>query len=247
MVARLRRARPPKATFLCIYRDAYLATTLEMVRAAEAARWDIRLWAVDEPSPELARHTVGHGPGARPVLLNRLADGVDANRWLVIRDDDTQFIYPWTVATFLTVCDRLGFDLAQPAQIWNSYLSFEFLSQGSVFARDTTFVEGGPIFAVSPRIRPKIVPFPETTEKGWGTDIAWSDYIAEGYRFGVVDAMPFEHLSPIGSAYDRGPELERTETIMAERGLTYLTDVMQNLAIHRWLPFRGDRSVRIPP
>jgi hypothetical protein len=151
------------------------------------------------------------------------------------------------VATFLTVCDRLGFDLAQPAQIWNSYLSFEFLSQGSVFARDTTFVEGGPIFAVSPRIRPKIVPFPETTEKGWGTDIAWSDYIAEGYRFGVVDAMPFEHLSPIGSAYDRGPELERTEAIMAERGLTYLTDVMQNLAIHRWLPFRGDRSVRIPP
>jgi hypothetical protein len=245
MVARLRRARPPMATLLCIYRDAYLATTLEMVRAAEAARWDIRLWAIDEPPSELARHTVGQGPGGRPFLQNCLAAGVDANHWLVIADDDIQFVYPWTVATFLTVSD--GFDLAQPAHIWHSYHWADFNSQHArVLARDTTYVENGPIVAVSPRLRPRILPFPESTHMGYGTDVYWSDFVTEGYRLGIIDAIPIEHLQSTAVAYDDGPELEQAKAILAERGLTDMAEIMQNLATHRWFPFRGDRSARTP-
>jgi hypothetical protein len=248
MVARLRRARTPKAALICIYRDFYKTTTLQLVRAAEGAGWEIRLWAVDGPDPDMARYTVGQGPGSRPLLLNNLFAGVDPASWLVICDDDTQFVYPWSVATFLTVCARFGFDLAQPAHAWNSYLWSEFhVQRPGLIARDTNFVEAGPIVAVSPRIRPLVTPFPTTTEKGWGTDITWSDHLADGYRLGMVDGIAFEHLLQVATDYDRGPEDDWVDVVLAERGLTSVRDLMTTRAEYRWLPFRTLRSVGKPP
>jgi len=239
IAARLRRDRPPRATLLCIYREPYRAIVLEMVRRAEASRWGIRLWALDETDSELAGHTVGHGPGGRFALLNRLAEGVDERDWLVISDDDTQIVYPWTLSTFLTICGRLSYDLAQPAHIWNSYHWTKFNEQHpGVLARDTTYVETGPVLAVSPRLRPRIMPFPESTHMGWGTDIFWSDFVAEGYRLGIVDAVPLEHLAPGGVVYDIGPEMQWNNALLAERGLTAITQLMETLHTHRWFPFR---------
>lgn len=233
---------------MCIYRGAYRAIVLEMVRRAETSRWGIRLWALDEPDPELAGHTIGQGPGGRFALLNRLANGVDARDWLVIADDDTQIVHPWNLSTFLTICGRFGYDLAQPAHIWNSYHWTNFNEQHpGVLARDTTYVETGPILAVSPRLRPRIMPFPESTRMGWGTDILWSDFLVEGYRLGIVDAVPLEHLAPTAGIYDVGPEVERNDALLAERGLTAITQLMKTLATHRWLPFLNVRSVAQPP
>jgi hypothetical protein len=244
MVARLRRARPPQATLLCIYRDKYRVNTIEMVGRAEASGWAVRLWALDEPAPELAGRGVGQGAGGRFAILNRLAAGVDEHDWLVISDDDALIVPPWTLATFLTVCDRLGFDLAQPAHVPGSYHAFEFLGQhAGVLARDTTFVESGPIVAISPSLRPRIVPFLQSTEMGWGADILWTDLIADGYRLGVVDGIPLRHLAQMGSNYDIGPEMARIQMLLADRGLTFMGELMHTRHTYRWLPFRRVRSV----
>jgi hypothetical protein len=247
IAARLRRARPPAATFLCIYREPNLATTLEMVGQAEASGWDIRLWALGEVHPDLARHTVGHGPGGRFELFNRLAEGVPERQWLAIADDDSRIAWPWTLATFLTVCARFGFDLAQPAQVWYSFHWSSFNEQHhGVIARETTYVESGPILAISPRLRPRIMPFPEDTTMGYGEDLNWTDFVAEGYRLGVVDGVPLEHLNPVAALYDTGPERVRGEAILAEHGLDHITQVMHTLRRFRWLPVRNVRSVMRP-
>ena len=91
------------------------------------------------------------------------------------------------------------------------------------------------------------MPFPESTQMGWGTDVSWSDFVVAGYRFGIVDAIPMEHLAPGGALYDFGPEVERTNALLAERGLAHMGQLMHTLGRHRWLPFLNVRSVAKPP
>jgi hypothetical protein len=202
---------------------------------------------LEEPHPDLAGHTVGHGPGGRFALLNRLGAEVDPREWLVIADDDCRIAWPWTLATFVTVCARIGFDLAQPAHTPTSHHWTAFNEQHpSVMARETTYVETGPMIAVSPRLRPRIMPFPEDTEMGWGTDVLWNEYVAEGYRLGIVDGVPLEHLAPGGALYDNGPENERANRLLAERGYTYMGELMHEVSRFRWVPFGNDGAVMEP-
>ena len=217
IAGRLRRARPPMATLLCVYRPEHLALVRVKVDQALASRWHVRLWALHETDPSVADHTCGSGPGARFALLNRLATDLPADHWLVVADDDTRIAYPWTLATFLTVCARMGFDLAQPAHHPDSSHGHEFNVQQHGLARETTFVETGPLLAVSPRLRPWIVPFPEGTRMGWYADIEWTDLAAMGYRLGIVDGVPLEHLAHGGSAYDQAEEFKWMERAQRER------------------------------
>jgi hypothetical protein len=232
------------ATLLCIYRDEHRVSTLDMVRRAEACGWAIRLWALGETDPALARHTVGEGPGGRFALLNQLAEGVDPRHWLAISDDDARIAYPWSLATFLIVCARIGFDLAQPAHAPDSPHAHSFNGQQWGLARDTTFVETGPILAVSPRLRPRAVPFPAGTPMGWYADVEWTDLVAEGYRLGIVDAVPLEHLAPAGDRYDHQEEWVHLEAALRARGIPRIPLIMHTVRRHRWLPLRDARSAR---
>jgi hypothetical protein len=244
IAGRLRRARPPMATLLCIYRAPHRELTLEKVRQAEASGWDIRLWALDEVDPALARYTAGAGPGARFALLNRLAEGVDPRHWLAICDDDTRIAYPWTISTFLTVCARVGFDLAQPAHAPDSLHAHPFTEQQWGLARDTTYVETGPILAMSPRLRRRALPFPVGTQMGWYADVEWTDLVAEGYRLGIVDAVPLEHMALPGATYDQEEEHAWLDAALQERGVPRVSLIMHTVRLHRWLPLRNARSVQ---
>jgi hypothetical protein len=245
--ARLRRARPPEATFVCIYREQNFGLVLALLAQAEASRWAVRLWALDEVHPELARHTVGRGPAGRFELWNRLVEGVPGRHWVVIADDDCRIAWPWTLATFLTVCRLFGFDLAQPAHVWSSHHWTLFNEQKpGTMARDVTYVESGPIVAISPRLRPRMLPIPISTRMGGGEDVLWTDFVGQGYRLGIADGVPLEHLAPMGLTYDTGPEYARCDAILAERGLHHIFDVMATLAWHRWLPFRRRSAAKAP-
>ena len=65
--------KPPSATLVCVYRRQNLNNVLHLVGEAKRMAMHVRLWALDDPAPELARLTVGSGPGSRFQLLNRLA------------------------------------------------------------------------------------------------------------------------------------------------------------------------------
>ena len=224
----------PDTVLLCVYRYANAANVCRLADQVGAAGGTSLLWALDRRHPSLSADTVGEGPGSRFALLNRLARAVPPDQWLLVADDDVRF-GRGGVRTFLHLCQRLGFDLAQPAHaLRGSHLYFWITRRhfGRV-ARETTFVEIGPVVAVSPQGRTAVTPFPEEG-MGWGTELLWNDLQRAGLRLGVVDATPMRHLSPVGAGYDRSAEESRVQTMLTERGLERLDDIQQNVkSFHR--------------
>jgi hypothetical protein len=119
-----------------------------------------------------------------------------------VSDDDLRFV-KGDVVRLVTLCDRAGFDLAQPARAFGTQRSHEITAAvPRSRARATTFVESGPLFVVGPRCRDRILPLPEQRGMGWGVEIDWHDLRADGCRLGIVDATPVEHLGDWGEDYD---------------------------------------------
>lgn len=189
-----------------------MGATRRLVEEALRSGLSVRLWALDEPVPELARWTVGAGAGDRPALLNALvAAGGSDDGWTVLADDDVR-LRPGGLATLLAVARRAGFDLAQPGHGATSHLSHLFLrASPGVIARRTTFVEIGPVVAVAPRVHDVVFPLGEDVTMGVGEDVSWSLLEAHGVvTLGVVDAVRMRHLRP------PTPHVARDETVRRE-------------------------------
>ena len=164
----------PPLVVLMVYR-------LKNVRLVEALlgqidpRADIRLWALDDVAPELASVTLGSGPGLRFAHLNWLyrARPVIPNSWVVIADDDVFFV-KGDLATTIEVMRAAGISLAQPGQSLNGWWTSLFtVSRPFLVARDTNYVEQGPIVIADDTMRTAILPFPEDGSMGWGIEAEW--------------------------------------------------------------------------
>jgi hypothetical protein len=141
------------------------------------------------------------------------------------------------LVSFVSTASRAGLDLAQPAHVWWSNISHRItwlrpLSR----ARLTTFVEIGPIFAVSPAWRDPILPFPEGVGMGWGLELQWLDLRKEGCRLGIVDSTPVRHLTRFATAYAPEEEIERLTRLLEERGAPGWRGLRRTLAT--WRPWR---------
>ena len=191
---------------------------------------------------ELARshHTVDvvTGPvGARGKFenLNALleahpADGYD---WLLLLDDDVRLPHGF-LDEFLLLAERFDFAMAQPAHRWRSHAAWAVTRRraGSV-ARETRFVEIGPVCALRADTFGEMLPFPPL-RFGWGLDAHWSALAAQrGWRMGVVDAVPVQHgLRRIAASYDRGAALAEARAFLAERPYTTASEAQRTVATH---------------
>jgi hypothetical protein len=203
--------------------------------------WRAAFWALDAEHPAAASVTVGSGPGPKFVLCNRLVAAVapGPDDWVVVVDDDV--LVPGGLVSFLAVAGAAGFGLAQPAHTRASKSSHPItVVRRWCRARWTTYVEIGPVFAVAPSWRPRLLPFPEDMGMGWGLELLWMDQQAAGLRLGVVDAVPMEHLVPPGLSYDMSPEGRRVETMLRERGVVSMGDLQRTRG--RW--WRWERRPR---
>ena len=227
------RAVPP-ALFACVYRYKNAAVVERLVAQCAHSNIQTKLWALDKTHPDLASVTVGEGPGFRFALLNRLLENAPADNWLVISDDDVRFGQRG-IATLLRTCDRFGFGLAQPAHARvRSHYSYRMtLRKSWRLARETTFVEIGPVVVIAPSAREGMVPFPEEG-MGWGVELLWYDRHLAGLRIGVIDVSPVRHLSPGGRDYDWSSENERLLRLLAERNLESMRDVQHTIRSVRW-------------
>lgn len=216
-VSRLPLQVPP-ATLLSVYRrrneDRLVSLLLDLPGVSA------RFWALDSPAPALEGHTCGVGPGGRFELLNRLAGAVPPDHWLLICDDDVA-LDRRGAGTLLALAARLHLDLAQPAHANRGSHFFHPITGRRPFrlARETTFVEIGPVLVIAPDARPRLLPFP-TVGMGWGTELLWFDLQQAGMRLGIVDATPMRHLAPVGGGYDLTAESDRQQRMFDERGLT---------------------------
>lgn len=219
-VAARRFHSPPPAAVLLIYRYAN-AMNAAAIRRAAAPDTIWRLWALDRVHPELEPWTVGEGPGLRSPLLDKLYATLPAgfDGHVVLSDDDYVFTRG-DLSTFLSVVRAADLGLAQPGHDRVSRIS-HWVTAGRRLSlmRLTSFVEIGPLVAVAPEWRARVLPLADEG-MGWGLDLRWSDLRGEGCRLGVVDSCLIRHLfSVIGSGpYDVPAAREQMEELYEERG-----------------------------
>ena len=170
--------------------------------------------------------------------LNRLlaahpAKGYD---WLVVVDDDVVLPRGF-LDTFVFLAERFGLELAQPAHRHRSHAAFQIARRrpGRV-ARETAFVEIGPVTAFHHTVFDTLLPFPPL-RSGWGLDAHWSAVAAEhGWPIGVIDATPIRHgLRLIASSYDRSDAIAEARAFLADRPYTPAREAQRTLRTYtRW-------------
>lgn len=225
------------AAIVGIYRYENAEHVARLLAPALAEGWPVAWWALDRPHPALEDVTVGSGAGLKLPLLNETLRRLgSAEAWTLLSDDDLRF-RKGDVVRFVSLCEQGKLDLAQPARARGTERSHP-ITTAARFSRIrlTTFVESGPLFAVGPRFRDRILPLPEHRGMGWGVEIDWYELLTQGCRLGIVDGAVIEHLGERASAYD-DTELQRSIRAELEAHGHPLWEGMRN-TLEFWRPWR---------
>jgi hypothetical protein len=165
------------------------------------------------------------------LLASHPAAGHD---WLVVVDDDVVLPRDF-LDKFIFLAECFDLQVAQPAHRRRSHAAWAVTRRrrGSI-ARETAFVEIGPVFAFQSKTFAALLPFPPL-RIGWGLDAHWSAVVrANGWRLGVIDATPVRHgLRRIASAYDRTEAIDEARQFLAGRPYVKATEAQRTLVTHR--------------
>lgn len=183
---------------------------------------------VAQARAELARsrHEVEHAvvpatQAGKFERLNELLAGRDltALDWLLVLDDDVDLPRGF-LDRFVGAAERAGLLLAQPAHRLRSHAAWDVTRRvPGAIARETTFVEIGPVTAFARPTFDTLLPFPAGLRMGWGLDNHWSAVAAErGWPIGIVDATPVAHLlRPAAADYPREQAIAEAGEFLAGR------------------------------
>jgi hypothetical protein len=168
--------------------------------------------------------------------LNLLLEGVDLSGfdWVLLMDDDLRLPSGF-LAPFLHLAECYGLRLAAPAHRMRSHAAWRLTRRRwGVVARETSFVEIGPLTALHRETFAALLPFP-AVGMGWGLDAHWSWLAREhGWRLGVIDLLPVAHLAaPAASAYGREEAIAAARAFLAEHPYLPVRESQRTLAVHR--------------
>jgi hypothetical protein len=217
-----------------IYRARNARLVKELLRQVDASA-DIRLWALDDVAPELSEHTIGVGPGTRFSNLNRLysARPVNESAWLVVADDDVVFV-KGSLAQSIRVMRMAKFSLAQPGQSWLGWWTSLFnVAKPFLVARDTDYVEQGPLLIVDPTFIKYVFPLPDMNDMGWGIEAEWFRAKEGNFRIGVIDSCRVVHWDRSATTYPTGPEMVAMRNRLARSGVDSVWQ-LQHVNGHWW-------------
>jgi len=167
------------------------------------------------------------------TLLGEAGGAGDAD-WLLLLDDDVELPRGF-LDRFLFVAERFAFDLAQPAHRRRSHAAWRVTRRRPLsVARETRFVEIGPLTALSATTFSELLPFPEL-RAGWGLDAHWGALArSRGWRLGIVDATPVRHaVRPVGAAYPHRDAIEESRAFLATRPHLTPAEAQETIATHR--------------
>ncbi len=175
---------------------ANLRTARARRRIAKQARSEPRrrvlVLSVVRPENARAAAEIGHELGAshHDALLRIVAPAEGAGKWanlnaaltahpprgyhwLLIVDDDVELPRDF-LDVFISLAERHGFRLAQPAHAFASHAAWEVTRlRPGLTARRTRFVEIGPVTAIRADAFDILLPFPDL-QMGWGLDAHWA-------------------------------------------------------------------------
>ena len=196
-----------------------------------------------EATAELRRShhdlTIATGPattGGKFENLNALLETHPpaGHDWLIVLDDDITLPAGF-LDDFLFLAERFDLRLAQPAHRAYSHAAWSVTRRrpGSI-ARETAFVEIGPLTAFHHSTFETLLPFPPL-KAGWGLDNHWAALARRHrWRIGVIDATPIEHaLRPVAATYDRAHAVAEARDYLADRPYLRHDEAQRTLATHR--------------
>jgi hypothetical protein len=239
---RLAAAEPPRRVLvLSSYRRGASLRRAVQELSSERHTVTLALGAVGESDPALRDSTVtARLSGGKFENLNRILDEVqpaDEFDWTLVVDDDVVLPARF-LDRFVALCGRLGLDLAQPAQTRRSHAAWRVTHRRAAsVARETRFVEIGPVTAFGRKPAAELLPFPRL-RFGWGLDLHWAALAGErNWRLGVVDALPVGHeATPVASAYDRAAAIDEGQRFLARRPYLPAPAAQETLVTHRRVP-----------
>ncbi len=130
------------------------------------------------------------------AILNDLLAAEDLGRFdFVVNMDDDVVLPDRFLDRFLPLQARLQFAIGQPARTSNSFIDHPIVEQQrGALARETLFVEIGPVLSVHRDAFDIVFPFDLSSPMGWGYENVWS-HRASGRRLkmGIVDIVPVDH------------------------------------------------------
>jgi glycosyltransferase involved in cell wall biosynthesis len=165
------------------------------------------------------------------LLARNPVDGYD---WLLVVDDDVALPRGF-LDTFVFLLERFDLQLAQPAHRARSHAAWEVTRRraGNV-ARETAYVEIGPVVAFHATTFGTLLPFPEL-RIGWGLDAHWGAVAKEhGWRLGIVDATPITHaMRKVAASYDRSAAIDEGRRFLSGRPYVKAPEAQRTLVTHR--------------
>lgn len=168
--------------------------------------------------------------------LNRLLSEHPAagHDWLLVVDDDVALPRGFLDA-FIFLAERFQLRLAQPAHRQRSHAAWEVTRQRvRSVARETRYVEIGPVTAFQAATFDVLLPFPDL-RFGWGLCAHWSAVAEQqGWRIGVVDATPVRHgLRRVASSYRHADAVAEGRRFLSDRPYNPASELQQTLVTHR--------------
>ena len=181
-------------------------------------------------------HQIGVGTAGKFENLDRLLQTYPAagHDWLLVLDDDV-FLPRGFLDRFVFLAERFGLRIAQPAHRARSHAAWSVTRRhpGSV-ARETGFVEIGPVSAFHADVFETLLPFPPL-RVGWGLDAHWAAVAAQrGWPVGVIDATSVRHgIRRIADSYDRSDALAESRAFLSDKPYLSPGQCNRTLRVHR--------------
>jgi hypothetical protein len=141
--------------------------------------------------------------------------------WIIVTDDDIT-----TPNGLLDEClflaTKLNFRIFQPAHRFHSFCTYQVNQRHwQTLARETYFVESGPLLGFHQSTLKSLLPFP-SLQWTWGIDVYWSELARRrGWKIGVVDAIPIRHKRRIGRSYGQVTAIEQARVFLSEHKLDH--------------------------
>jgi hypothetical protein len=234
------RQRPRRVLIVGVYRPRPLLADAVVSLSSTRHETRVILGATAETDPLLVDRTVAEGlTGGKLENLNRLlaaAAGYDPD-WTLVVDDDVELPHRF-VDRFIAVSEAFDLQLAQPAQTLRSHSAWKVARRRPAsLARETRFVEIGPVTGFRREVADELLPFPEL-RFGWGLDLHWAALAGEhGWRLGVVDAVPVRHETQVVAGdYSRDDAIGEARRFLADRPYLPSSAAGDVLAVHRRAP-----------
>jgi hypothetical protein len=234
---RLAESAPPRRVrALSVYRpesNLIGAATAELART----RHELELLLGSTGKPTQANTARENLSGGKFENLNELLAATQgATDWLVVLDDDVA-LPPRFLDRFIALCEHFDLALAQPAQTLMSHAAWRVTRRHACcLARETHFVEIGPVTGFRRDAAAELTPFP-ALRYGWGLDLHWGAVAKErGWRLGIVDALPVGHeAEPVGSAYSHADAIAEAQRFLTSRSFVTADEAQRTIATHRTL------------